>query len=918
MTGGDCRKVPVYCNQCAAGPDLMKVEVRDGVALRVEPNFDIAEHPAGGRVCVKAYGLIQKTYNPHRIAQPMKRTNPRKGRDEDPGFVPISWEEAFDIVADRLNAIRAKGLRDDSGYPRLAFTLGGDDSPPKYIGTLPAFLAAWGPVDMGYGAGSGAKCYHSEHFYGELWHRAFVCAPDTPRCDYIVNCGKNIENSSGVTGAWRQADARAAGLKRVQVEPHLSVTAACSSEWLPVKPKTDAAFLYALIHRILHERDWRAVCDLPFLGRDTAAPYLVGPNGYYLRDPESDKPLIRDLADGADKPFDAEIGEPALAGGYRAAGVERGADGALWRHEDAEAKPAFQLLLDHMASYSPDWAEGECDIPAERIRRVADEFLAHARVGETIEIDGETLPLRPVSILLGKSVNNGWGGYQACWARVVLATLVGALEVPGGTVGPAVLKLNEPPDDRFASIAPTNDGFMDFPFNDTSPQGWQAQPNIRNAYNTLVPLAGDSPRSQALGPTTLPWIFHNTKPKGMPRQTLPDVWITFRTNPAISMWDGPRVADMIADFPYLISFAYTLDETNWMADLLLPEATDLESLQLIKIGGSQFMEQFWHHRGWAIRQPAVEPAVDCRDLTDIASELAARTGILDAYHGVINGGRLGVPLASEAYDYGLAPDRRHTADEIWDRVARAGSHALTGGEEVRGIDWFREHGYLLREAAERDWYLYPFFQRRGLRFEMPYQERLKRHGEQLANRLREAGIDWWEKQLEEYEALPSYRSFPDYWTDHVREVGADPDDYPLWALTARSMQYSWGANVTIPMIREVADDVAGHRGVVMNRSAAQALGIGDGDPVRIESATGATRGVAELREGIRPDTILMVGQFDHWVTPYAKDMNLPSLNAVSAMSVSLTDNTGSGADLVRVRVVPERRAANGAGDGANR
>ena len=117
MNGGDTRKVPVYCNRCAAGPDLMKVEMRDGVALRGEPNFDIAEHPAGGRVCVKAYGLVQKTYNPHRIAQPMKRTNPRKGRGEDPGFVPISWDEAFDVVAERLNAIRATGLRDDSGYP---------------------------------------------------------------------------------------------------------------------------------------------------------------------------------------------------------------------------------------------------------------------------------------------------------------------------------------------------------------------------------------------------------------------------------------------------------------------------------------------------------------------------------------------------------------------------------------------------------------------------------------------------------------------------------------------------------------------------------------------------------------------------------------------------------------------------------
>ena len=62
----------------------------------------------------------------------------------------------------------------------------------------------------------------------------------------------------------------------------------------------------------------------------------------------------------------------------------------------------------------------------------------------------------------------------------------------------------------------------------------------------------------------------------------------------------------------------------------------------------------------------------------------------------------------------------------------------------------------------------------------------------------------------------------------------------------------------------------------------------------------------------------MIGQFDHWATPYAKDMNLPNLNAVAAMSVSLTDNTGSGADLVRVRVVPERGPAKASGGRTNR
>jgi phenylacetyl-CoA:acceptor oxidoreductase len=65
---------------------------------------------------------------------------------------------------------------------------------------------------------------------------------------------------------------------------------------------------------------------------------------------------------------------------------------------------------------------------------------------------------------------------------------------------------------------------------------------------------------------------------------------------------------------------------------------------------------------------------------------------------------------------------------------------------------------------------------------------------------------------------------------------------------------------------------------------------------------GVTRGRAVLRQGIRPDTVLMIGQFDHWATPVAKDLKLPSLNSLTPLALSLTDATGSGADLVRVRL----------------
>src|SRR3989338_3942188 len=196
----EVRKVPQYCYQCVAGPDLLTVKVEDGIATEVEPNFGAADvHPGGGKCCVKAYGLVQKTYNPDRVLQPMKRTNPKKGREHDPKFVPISWDEALGAVSSKLNEIRAKGLLDQEGYPRVAASFGGGGIPTYYMGTFPAFLAAWGPVDFSFGSGQGVKCYHSEHLYGEFWHRAFTVAADVPRTDFVLSFGYNGDASGGVT-----------------------------------------------------------------------------------------------------------------------------------------------------------------------------------------------------------------------------------------------------------------------------------------------------------------------------------------------------------------------------------------------------------------------------------------------------------------------------------------------------------------------------------------------------------------------------------------------------------------------------------------------------------------------------------------------------------------------------------------------
>jgi len=897
------KNVPTYCYQCVAGPDLMTVRVDNGVATEVEPNFESADiHPAGGKVCVKAFGLVQKAYNPHRILTPMKRTNPKKGKDQEPGFVPISWDEALDTIADRLKEIRAEGLKDSSGFPRLAASFGGGGTPTAYMGAFPAFLSAWGPVDLSFGSGQGVKCTHSEHLYGELWHRAFTVAPDTPMSEYLVYFGANTEASGGVCGVKRHSDARLRGTKRVQVEPHLSITGACSEEWVPIKPKTDSAFLFAMIHVLLHEHD-RSRLDLPFLTRRTTSPYLVGPEGYFLRDPKSRKPLVWDLAQGKAVAFDTPGAEPALEGRFTVSdAVEDGADGEQWSRNGEQGQTSFTLLVNHVKDNTPEWASQCCGVPVDTIRRISNEYLDHARVGETIEIEGRTLPFRPVGIMLGKTVNNGWGGFDCCWARTLMACLIGGLEVPGGTLGTTV-RLNRPATSRQASVKANPDGIMEYPMNPTDKDNWIAKPRVRNAYSTLIPLVANSPWSPALGPTQMAWMMQKEGLENLPEPTQPDVWFVYRTNPVISYWDTDGVAKVLEKFPLTVCFAYTRDETNHMADILLPDCMDLESTQLLRIGGTKYIEQFWKHQGFALRQPAVEPAGEARDMTWVASELARRSGLLEEFNAAVNKGAAGVPLKTDAYDFSLKTDEPHSVDEIWDASCRAASHELTDGADSEGLDYYKEHGFRVKPFAHLNWYLYPTFEDLDLRFEMPYQERLYRHGKELGNRLHEAGINWWDNQLEEYQPLPVLQDYPALWERALEDnFDIDIKDYPFWLITSRSMQYSWGGNADLQVIRELAKNIAGHGGVIINAGRATELGLADGDLVEIASPLSATRGRVILRQGIRPDTLLMIGQFDHWATPLAKTFETPSMNRLVPMLMDLTDSTGSGSDLVKVSI----------------
>ena len=54
----------------------------------------------------------------------------------------------------------------------------------------------------------------------------------------------------------------------------------------PIRPGTDAALALSMLHVLLNEL---GIYDAPFLKNRTNAPYLVGADGRYLRDAETNE-----------------------------------------------------------------------------------------------------------------------------------------------------------------------------------------------------------------------------------------------------------------------------------------------------------------------------------------------------------------------------------------------------------------------------------------------------------------------------------------------------------------------------------------------------------------------------------------------------------------------------------------------------
>jgi anaerobic selenocysteine-containing dehydrogenase len=97
--------IPTSCLNCSARCAI-RVRVLNGKAVKITGNP--LSSVADGKICPRGHLGLQVLYDPGRIRFPLRRTNKEKGREIDPEWIQLSWEEAIDEVAHRLKSLRDK------------------------------------------------------------------------------------------------------------------------------------------------------------------------------------------------------------------------------------------------------------------------------------------------------------------------------------------------------------------------------------------------------------------------------------------------------------------------------------------------------------------------------------------------------------------------------------------------------------------------------------------------------------------------------------------------------------------------------------------------------------------------------------------------------------------------------------------
>ncbi|MFC1905441.1 molybdopterin-dependent oxidoreductase [Chloroflexota bacterium] len=215
-----------------------RIHVANGKATRVEVlDTGIAE------ICPRGNAQLDFVYHPDRLQQPLKRS----GNERNSAFIPVSWDEALDTVANEFLKVKR-----DYGPESVVFWVAYTKEPRPYFHRL---AMAFGSPNY---CTESSNCFSAKWLaevltYGMDYARCFsATAPVNPATKCRMVWGSSIERCH--PAVWHSnMQAKDRGVKFIVVDPRRTALASMADIHLQPRPGTDGALALGMINIIISE-----------------------------------------------------------------------------------------------------------------------------------------------------------------------------------------------------------------------------------------------------------------------------------------------------------------------------------------------------------------------------------------------------------------------------------------------------------------------------------------------------------------------------------------------------------------------------------------------------------------------------------------------------------------------------------------
>ncbi len=243
--------VPTMCEMCVWRCGVL-AKVSDGRVVKLEGN---PEHPhSKGKLCARGQAGLMNTYDPDRVLTPLIRV----GNRGEGKFRKASWDEALDIVAQNMLDIKQK-----YGPEAMVFSSTHNLSQTQFENLLYAFGSP------NYGT-QRSLCFNAMVAAFLLTYGVEEPSRNYDSVEFILMVGRNMMEAISTSETSELSHAVDRGAKLVYLDPRFTKTAAKATEWIPIRPGTDGAFLLAMINVIVTNE----LADCEFVKQ-----YVVGCDG---------------------------------------------------------------------------------------------------------------------------------------------------------------------------------------------------------------------------------------------------------------------------------------------------------------------------------------------------------------------------------------------------------------------------------------------------------------------------------------------------------------------------------------------------------------------------------------------------------------------------------------------------------------